>query len=1038
MGAGDPAPVLFPGRPDWQTTEADVVTAQQVLDSQHGCPGCVLPDNLSLSPGQPDPNVGYQHDLSGATINGATLNGSFAGWNFSGAQLPGASLNKTDVSGADFTGADLRGAQLTSLQESSPPTLANVRVGRFNGSCTVFRDIDLTHTPLTPVKADLLVPGCENSALLPGSTAPLDLIHLLTVVDGATVDYGAARFLVTAVNHAVLAGADLAGVDLAGASFIGFPADLEQTKFNGASLQGTSFQLADLANAQFQSAVAPGASFDDANLTNATFAQATQSSPVTNLEEATFVDADVSHASFQGDDLSGAQFDDALADDTDFNSVTATGTSFNGAHIYGDGEAFDQATDLSGADFVGAVLGGSEDGAGGFNLTSAVLTGAKFDNAQCIACNFTGATLTHVSFTNAFLPGAQLSGVTTLQDASFKGAWLYCGSDASGNPSDANCTPRGSTQPQWPLALGSQESYGPVPFTSTTLTEGQFTDVAACPNGTPPSAAHGCQGQLLPSGTLKLPAACTAVALDACVTQTSTLFDATKLNNGAPISPISVVPAVPPTWSTPVSAGTRPGYYVGLTDGTVRQVGFFADPADNAIVAGTPGVHCTSAAEACGDGGAATQALLGRPEGLAIGLDGSLYIADPALHRVRRIDPSGTITTVAGSGASCSTPTAACGDGGQATAAALSDPSGVWASPSGELFIADGVRGIREVLPDGTITTIGPKPGSYDVVSVVGDADGNLYAATNTSTATGSLAPTNNADYLIQVNIASGQVTPVVGTGTSGYNGNTDPDFGTLLRGTKVQINQPEGLSVALNGDVIFADTGNNLIRAYVPSKDNPSTGNVIDDLGGLVSGGAPQGGFNGDGQFANQTKFANPAAVTVTRGALLVVADTGNSRVRQIGPNPLPAQPGGTRGGPEPPTGQRPPITAPLGHQKHRQLLRPPTVAHITTHRDGAITLSVTVDGPGTIDVLVTAWKDNLARASALLQPAPGRFVFARRHTTAPRARTLRLTIRPNKRGTRLVHHHTYRVTLRLWVSYTPTGGRPRSIGFHGLHIPK
>ena len=60
--------------------------------------------------------------------------------------------------------------------------------------------------------------------------------------------------------------------------------------------------------------------------------------------------------------------------------------------------------------------------------------------------------------------------------------------------------------------------------------------MTACPSGTPPSAAHGCQGQLLPSGTLKLPAACTAVALDACVTQTSTLFDATQLNNGAPIS----------------------------------------------------------------------------------------------------------------------------------------------------------------------------------------------------------------------------------------------------------------------------------------------------------------------------------------------------------------------------------------------------------------------------------------------------------------------------------------------------------------------
>jgi len=48
--------------------------------------------------------------------------------------------------------------------------------------------------------------------------------------------------------------------------------------------------------------------------------------------------------------------------------------------------------------------------------------------------------------------------------------------------------------------------------------------------------------------------------------------------------------------------------------------------------------------------------------------------------------------------------------------------------------------------------------------------------------------------------------------------------------------------------------------------------------------------------QWADQTKLQNPAAVTVTRGALLVIADTGNSRVRQIGPSPLPAQLGGIR----------------------------------------------------------------------------------------------------------------------------------------------
>ena len=154
-------------------------------------------------------------------------------------------------------------------------------------------------------------------------------------------------------------------------------------------------------------------------------------------------------------------------------------------------------------------------------------------------------------------------------------------------------------------------------------------NVTVCPGGTPPRPTTGCQGQLLPSGTLNLPAPCSAVALDACVAQTSTVFDATQVNNGATVS---VVPAVPPTWSSDV---TGRGYDVGLTNGTVRLVGF---------------------------GGAPTKAVLGTPEGLAMGLDGSRYLAAPLLHRVRRIDPSGTITTVAGSGASCSSPTSACGD----------------------------------------------------------------------------------------------------------------------------------------------------------------------------------------------------------------------------------------------------------------------------------------------------------------------------------------------------------------------------------------
>jgi hypothetical protein len=81
-------------------------------------------------------------------------------------------------------------------------------------------------------------------------------------------------------------------------------------------------------------------------------------------------------------------------------------------------------------------------------------------------------------------------------------------------------------------------------------------------------------------------------------------------------------------------------------------------------------------------------------------------------------------------------------------------------------------------------------------------------------------------------------------------------------------------------------------------------------------------------------------------------------------------------------------------------------------------------------MDVLITAWNDNLATFTSLLQPAAGRFVYAREHATAPAASKLRIVVKPNARGRRLIAQHRYRVTLRLWVTFTPTGGSPRSIG--------
>ena len=264
-----------------------------------------------------------------------------------------------------------------------------------------------------------------EGAALQGTRLPLALILSLEATHAASVDLTGAQFLVEAGNRSVLAGADLSGIDLAGARFVGFPVDLESTKFIGASLQKTT-SSSPISPARSSRCRRNRRLVRGRQPQRRVVSQATQNSPVTNLESADFIQADVSGASFQSADISNAVFNRVLAVGTDFSSVIATNARFTGAHIYGDGNAFQDARELTGADFVGAVLAGSVDGKGGFDLTGANLTNAKFDNAQCVTCDFTGSTLNGVSFSGADLPGAQLSGVT-LQNASLFGAWLYCG-----------------------------------------------------------------------------------------------------------------------------------------------------------------------------------------------------------------------------------------------------------------------------------------------------------------------------------------------------------------------------------------------------------------------------------------------------------------------------------------------------------------------------------------------------------------------------------------------------------------------------------
>ena len=102
-----------------------------------------------------------------------------------------------------------------------------------------------------------------------------------------------------------------------------------------------------------------------------------------------------------------------------------------------------------------------------------------------------------------------------------------------------------------------------------------------------------------------------------------------------------------------------------------------------------------------GDGGPATQARMNNPTALAFDASGNLYVTDQFNHRIRRIDSSGTILTVAGNGSA-----AFSGDGGPATSASLNYPGGIVLDSSGTLFLVDCVNERVRKVSGGTISTV--------------------------------------------------------------------------------------------------------------------------------------------------------------------------------------------------------------------------------------------------------------------------------------------------------------------------------------------
>ncbi|RSS60879.1 hypothetical protein EF912_08355 [Streptomyces sp. WAC07061] len=228
--------------------------------------------------------------------------------------------------------------------------------------------------------------------------------------------------------------------------------------------------------------------------------------------------------------------------------------------------------------------------------------------------------------------------------------------------------------------------------------------------------------------------------------------------------------------------------------------------------AGTPGFD--------GDGGLATKARLNTPFAVAVDGDGALYIADYSNNRIRKVTPDGTITTVAGSATGGSR-----GDDGAATSAQLNRPHGVAVDGAGNLYIADSYNHrIRKVAPDGTITTAAGAgtPGS--------DGDGGLAtkARINLPTdvavdSTGALYIAEYSGHLVRKVAPDGTITTIAGTGTSGSGGDAGP-------AASAQLLNPLGLAVDGVDTLYITEYNGHRIRRIISEKmaGRPESGAVV------------------------------------------------------------------------------------------------------------------------------------------------------------------------------------------------------------------
>ncbi|HMJ04986.1 MAG TPA: putative Ig domain-containing protein [Chthoniobacterales bacterium] len=305
----------------------------------------------------------------------------------------------------------------------------------------------------------------------------------------------------------------------------------------------------------------------------------------------------------------------------------------------------------------------------------------------------------------------------------------------------------------------------------------------------------------------------------------------------------------------------------GVAADSVGNV-YVADGENNTIRKITPsGVVSTFAGLAGIFGsadGAGSVARFSNPHDVAIDGAGNIYVADTSNSTIRKITPSGVVTTLAGLADSVGSVD------GTGSAARFFRPEGVAVDSAGNVYVADSLNStIRRITPSGVVSTIAGLAGSAGSDDGVGSAARFLSPHGIAVDSAGDIFVADTDNFTIRKITPSRVVTTYAGL--AGNNGVLDGvSDGT---GSGARFRRPEGVAVDGAGHVYVGDSHNNTVRKITPSR-------VVSTLAGLQGS---QGSENGVGSTA---RFYQPFGVALDAAGNVYVGDLFNNAIRKITPS--------------------------------------------------------------------------------------------------------------------------------------------------------